>query len=161
MNRRDFHRLALAAGSLAAVPAFAQAWPAKPIRMIIPSTPGGGTDFTGRQLSTKLAEMNGWSVVPDNRPGAGTALGLAEAARGKPDGYELVIAQSDNVSLMNFRLDKGFTFAGHYKLTGIFDLYNVTNANPVTNFSLKNGNFGRIIAVLDPRVAQVAVRFEF
>lgn len=100
MNRRDFHRLALAAGSLAAVPAFAQAWPAKPIRMIIPSTPGGGTDFTGRQLSMKLSEMNGWSVVPDNRPGAGTALGLAEAARGKPDGYDLVIAQSDNVSLI-------------------------------------------------------------
>jgi tripartite-type tricarboxylate transporter receptor subunit TctC len=100
MKRRDFHRLALAAGSLAALPAFAQAWPAKPIRMIIPSTPGGGTDFTGRQLSTKLAEMNGWSVVPDNRPGAGTALGLAEAARAKPDGYELVIAQSDNVSLI-------------------------------------------------------------
>ncbi|HEY1227040.1 MAG TPA: tripartite tricarboxylate transporter substrate binding protein, partial [Ramlibacter sp.] len=100
MNRRDFHRLALAAGSLAALPAFAQSWPAKPIRMIIPSTPGGGTDFTGRQLSTKLSEMNGWSVVPDNRPGAGTALGLAEAARARPDGHELVIAQSDNVSLI-------------------------------------------------------------
>jgi hypothetical protein len=69
--------------------------------------------------------------------------------------------RSDNVSLLNFRIDKGFTFAGHYKLTGIFDLYNVTNANPVTNFSLANGNFRSIIAVLDPRVAQVAIRFEF
>jgi tripartite-type tricarboxylate transporter receptor subunit TctC len=97
MNRRDF---TLLAAGLASIPAWAQAWPAKPIRMIIPSTPGGGTDFTGRQLSTKLAEMNGWSVVPDNRPGAGTALGLAEAARARPDGYELVIAQSDNVSLI-------------------------------------------------------------
>ena len=53
------------------------------------------------------------------------------------------------------------TFGGHYKLTGIFDLYNVLNANPVTNFSLTNGNFGTVIAVLDPRVAQVAIRFEF
>ena len=69
--------------------------------------------------------------------------------------------RSDNVSLLNFRVDKGFTFAGHYKVTGIFDLYNVTNANPVTNFSLANGNFRSIIAVLDPRVAQVAIRFEF
>jgi hypothetical protein len=69
--------------------------------------------------------------------------------------------RSDSVSLLNFRLDKGFTFGGHYKLTGIFDLYNVLNANPVTNFSLTNGNFGHVIAVLDPRVAQVAVRFEF
>jgi tripartite-type tricarboxylate transporter receptor subunit TctC len=103
MKRRDFNLMALAgaAGSLGALPAArAQAWPAKPIRMIIPSTPGGGTDFTGRQLSIKLSEMNGWQVVPDNRPGAGTALGLAEAARAKPDGYELVIAQSDNVSLI-------------------------------------------------------------
>jgi hypothetical protein len=69
--------------------------------------------------------------------------------------------RSDNVSLMNFRVDKGFTFGGHYKVTGIFDLYNVLNANPVTNFSVKNGNFGTIIAALDPRVAQVAIRFEF
>jgi tripartite-type tricarboxylate transporter receptor subunit TctC len=104
IKRRDFNLLALAgaaAGSLASLSAWAQAaWPAKPIRLIIPSTPGGGTDFTGRQISMKLTEMNGWQVVPDNRPGAGTALGLAEAARGKPDGYELVIAQSDNVSLI-------------------------------------------------------------
>jgi tripartite-type tricarboxylate transporter receptor subunit TctC len=99
MNRRDFHRLALATGALS-LPAFAQAYPSRPIRMIIPSTPGGGTDFTGRTISTKLAEMNGWSVVPDNRPGAGTALGLAEAAKAKPDGHELVIAQTDNVSLI-------------------------------------------------------------
>jgi tripartite-type tricarboxylate transporter receptor subunit TctC len=100
MKRRDFNLLALATTSLAALPVFAQEYPGRPIRLIIPSTPGGGTDFTGRQIATKLAEMNGWSVVPDNRPGAGTALGLAEAARAKPDGYELVIAQSDNVSLI-------------------------------------------------------------
>ena len=48
-----------------------------------------------------------------------------------------------------------------YKLTGILDIYNVLNANPVTNFALTNGNFGTVIAALDPRVAQVAIRFEF
>lgn len=102
MKRRDFNLLALAsaAASLTTPPARAQDWPTRPIRLIVPSTPGGGTDFIGRLLSTRLSEMNGWSVVPDNRPGAGTALGLAEAARSKPDGYELVIAQSDNVSLI-------------------------------------------------------------
>jgi tripartite-type tricarboxylate transporter receptor subunit TctC len=100
MNRRDFNLFALATGSLAGLPSFAQDYPARAIRIIIPSTPGGGTDFTGRQIATKLAELNGWSVVPDNRPGAGTALGLAEAARAKPDGHELVIAQSDNVALI-------------------------------------------------------------
>ena len=102
MKRRDFNLVALtsAAAGMITLPAWAQAWPTKPIRMIIPSTPGGGTDFIGRQISMKLTEMNSWQVVPDNRPGAGTALGLAEAARAKPDGYELVVAQTDNVSLI-------------------------------------------------------------
>ena len=81
-------------------PSSGQAYPAKPIRVIIPSTPGGGTDFVGRLVSTKLAEVNGWTVVPDNKPGAGTALGLAEAARSNNAGYDLVVAQTDNVSLI-------------------------------------------------------------
>jgi hypothetical protein len=69
--------------------------------------------------------------------------------------------RSDNVALLNFRVDKGFTFSGHYKITGIFDLYNVLNANPVTNFSLFNDNYQSVIAVLDPRVAQIGIRLEF
>jgi tripartite-type tricarboxylate transporter receptor subunit TctC len=97
MNRRHFALLVLAA---AASMAQAQSYPTKPIRMIIPSTPGGGTDFIGRLMSMKLAEMNGWQVVPDNKPGAGTALGLAEAARSHNAGYDLVVAQTDNVSLI-------------------------------------------------------------
>lgn len=103
MKRRSFHKSSLAAVATASLwlpPASAQAWPARPIRMIIPSTPGGGTDSIGRQISAKLSELNGWSVVPDNRPGAGTALGLAEAAKARPEGYDLVIAQTDNVSLI-------------------------------------------------------------
>ena len=50
--------------------------------------------------ATKLTELNGWSVVPDNKPGAGTALGLAEGARANPAGYDLVIGQTDNVTLI-------------------------------------------------------------
>jgi tripartite-type tricarboxylate transporter receptor subunit TctC len=95
------HRI-VAVLALAAVAAVTQAqnYPAQSIRMIIPSTPGGGTDFIGRLLSTNLSEMNGWTVVPVNRPGAGTALGLAEAAKANPAGYDLVIGQTDNVSLI-------------------------------------------------------------
>ncbi|MGO4414848.1 Bug family tripartite tricarboxylate transporter substrate binding protein [Cupriavidus sp. KB_39] len=78
----------------------AQEWqPTKPIRMVIPSTPGGGTDFIGRTLSARLSEVPGWRVVPENRPGAAGTLGLAEAARAQPDGYELVIGQTANVAL--------------------------------------------------------------
>src|SRR4051794_18493072 len=89
VKARDFARVLLATATavvatisvLRADPSHAQAWPSQPIRMIIPSTPGGGTDFIGRLLSTKLADMNGWTLVPTNRPGAGTALGLGEAAK--------------------------------------------------------------------------------
>lgn len=98
MIRRNFFALL----ALAAACGFAQAqsYPTKPIRVIIPSTPGGGTDFIGRLVSTRLAEANGWTMVPDNKPGAGTALGLAEAARSPNAGYDLVVAQTDNVSLI-------------------------------------------------------------
>ncbi len=68
--------------------------------------------------------------------------------------------RSDSAHLLNFRVDKAFTI-GKIKITGMFDLYNVLNANPVTNFNLYNGGFGDIIAVLDPRVAQVGFRVEF
>jgi hypothetical protein len=68
--------------------------------------------------------------------------------------------RSDSVHLLNFRIDKAFT-VGRIKLTGMFDVYNLLNTNPVTNFNLYNGGFGDIIAVLDPRVAQVGFRLEF
>jgi tripartite-type tricarboxylate transporter receptor subunit TctC len=101
MNTRRFAVPLLAAVlALVSTAIRAQNYPNQPIRMIIPSTPGGGTDSIGRLISTKLAEMNGWTVVPTNRPGAGTALGLAEAAKANPAGYDLVIGQTDNVSLI-------------------------------------------------------------
>ncbi len=68
--------------------------------------------------------------------------------------------RSDNVHLLNLRVDKAFR-VGKIKLTGMFDLYNAINANPVTNFNLYDGGFGDIIAVLDPIVAQVGFRVEF
>jgi len=100
MKRRDFTFFMAAAAAAASGATYAQAYPTKPIRMIIPSTPGGGTDFIGRTMSVHLAEMNGWTVVPENRPGAGTALGLAEGARANPAGYDLVVGQADNLSLI-------------------------------------------------------------
>jgi len=103
MKHLPFAAIVLAFASAATVthaPAQTQPWPAQPIKMIIPSTPGGGTDFIGRLLSTRLTEMNGWTMVPTNRPGAGTALGLAEGAKASPAGYDLVIGQTDNVSLI-------------------------------------------------------------
>ena len=69
--------------------------------------------------------------------------------------------RSQTVSLLNLRLDKAFSFAGH-RLTGMVDLYNVLNANPILNFNLSNGStFNQVNALLDPRTLQLSVRFEF
>lgn len=96
MIRKLFAVAAMAAACMV----HAQDYPTKPIRIIIPSTPGGGTDYIGRLMGNKLHELNGWDIVPENKPGAGTALGLAEAARAPAEGYDLVIGQSDNVTLI-------------------------------------------------------------
>ena len=87
---------ALALGLLATA-VQAQNYPAKPIRMVIPFPPGGGTDILARLVSQKLTEANKWTVVPDNKAGAGGTLGITEAAKGKPDGYDMVMGQKDNL----------------------------------------------------------------
>ncbi|HEX5092241.1 MAG TPA: tripartite tricarboxylate transporter substrate binding protein [Burkholderiales bacterium] len=78
---------ALAAGAVLCVPAFAQSWPTKPVRFIVPFPPGGATDISARLLSQKLNEMWGQSVVIENRGGAGGGVGAAEAAKMAPDGH--------------------------------------------------------------------------
>ena len=74
-------------------------YPAKPIRWLIPFTPGGGTDFVSRTVGTRLAESTKWTVLLENMPGAGGNLAVAAAAKAAPDGYTIVIGQTDNVML--------------------------------------------------------------
>ena len=87
----------LLALGLIATAAHAQTYPEKPIRMVIPFPPGGGTDILGRLVAQKLTEANKWTIVPDNKAGAGGTLGITEAAKGKPDGYDMVMGQKDNL----------------------------------------------------------------
>lgn len=82
-------------GSAIAQPAY----PDKPIRLIVPFPPGGGTDIVSRLIATKLSENLGVQVVVDNRGGAGGTLGLGVAANGAPDGYTLVMGQTSNLSI--------------------------------------------------------------
>ena len=77
----------------------AQDYPSKPIRLLIPFTPGGGTDFVSRVVGAKLAETLKWQIVMENRPGASGNLAIALAAQSAPDGYTIVMGQSDNMML--------------------------------------------------------------
>jgi tripartite-type tricarboxylate transporter receptor subunit TctC len=78
--------LALVAGF-----SFAQTYPAKPVRLIIPFPPGGSNDVVGRAIGQQLGERLGQSVVIDNRGGAGSVIGTNEAAKSAPDGYTLLL----------------------------------------------------------------------
>ena len=76
-----------------------QSYPTRPIRMIVPFTPGGSTDLYARTLSPRLGDGVGQQVVVDNRPGAGGALGAELAAKAPPDGYTLWIGQTANLAI--------------------------------------------------------------
>ena len=73
-----------------------QAFPTKPIRLIVPFPPGGGTDVTGRIIAQKLGESMGQTVVVDNRPGANGTIGADLAAKSAPDGYTLTMISSSH-----------------------------------------------------------------
>lgn len=74
-------------------------YPNKPVRMIVPFPPGGGTDILSRLIANKLTEVSKWTVVPDNRSGAGGTIGITEAVKAAPTGYDMVMGQKDNVVL--------------------------------------------------------------
>jgi tripartite-type tricarboxylate transporter receptor subunit TctC len=71
--------------------ASAQAYPARPIRLIVPFSPGGAADVPGRIITQRLSESLGQQVLVDNRPGAGSAIGAEAAAKALPDGYTLFL----------------------------------------------------------------------
>ena len=76
---------------LAATQSFA-AYPDKPIRLVVPFAPGGGTDLIARTLGAGMSTELGQQVIVDNKPGAGTIIGTDAVAKSAPDGYNIVIA---------------------------------------------------------------------
>lgn len=78
--------------------AIAAAYPDKPIRLVVPFTPGGGTDLIARTMALAMAEDLGQPVIIDNKPGAGTIIGSSEVAKSAPDGYTVLMATTAHVT---------------------------------------------------------------
>ena len=109
-------RLILLAGaSLAAAPSFGQAWPSRPVTLVVPFAAGGNTDIMARVAADRLRDLLGQPVVVENRGGAAANIGAAHAAKATADGYTLLMISNThaaNPSLYNnlpYSLEKDFT----------------------------------------------------
>jgi tripartite-type tricarboxylate transporter receptor subunit TctC len=123
-------KILLMAGLMVAALAQAQPWPSKPIRVVVPSPPGGPPDLIIRMLNAKLSASLGQPVVIDNRPGAGGIVGTAFVAKSAPDGYTWLFTTASHVNTPPFNENVSF--------------------DPVRDFShvtLAAQNFGQALSV--------------
>ena len=91
-------------------------YPERPIRLVVPFPPGGGTDTIARNVADKLSRANGWVISIDNKPGAGGIVGLTDLANAAPDGYSIGMGQTSNLAInpaamrnIPFDAEKAFT----------------------------------------------------
>lgn len=118
-----------------ATPALAQAWPARPLRIIVPFGPGGPTDVVARILAHGLSPALGQPIVIENRGGAGGNIGVALAARAAPDGYTLLVPSTGFVVNPSLSRNPGYDpirdFAPISELAASPDLFLAGAASPI------------------------------
>ena len=134
--------LAIAAGAFILSPTAwsqAPAFPSQPIKIIVPFTPGGGTDLTARIVAEALSKSLNQSVVVENRPGAASAIGIDMVARAKPDGYTLLWTSADGIvvlpavkSSLPYRIPEGLEFVSSFASYPL--IVGVNSKVPVTDF---------------------------
>ena len=123
---------------LAALPAWAQDWPAKPVRFIVPYPPGGGTDVIARIVQPALSEALKQQIVIENRGGAGGALGTGEAAHAAPDGYTFLFTLSShtiNPILYKLNYDTERDFAPVTLIVSVPQLITTQPGSPIHNMA--------------------------
>jgi len=101
INRRNLLGAGLAAAVLprAAGAQPQSEWPNRPIRLIVPQPPAGGTDVISREIGHRIANATGWTIVIENRPGAGGNIGLDLVSKSEPDGYTIGMGQASNLAI--------------------------------------------------------------
>ena len=131
---------------LAALPAAGQSFPAKPIRVIVPSPPGDGSDVMARLIGEKLAAVWGQQVVVDNRPGAGGRIGTEVAAKAAPDGYTWIMGNAGSHGI-NGGLYRNLPYDLEKDFAPITQIMRAPNALVVSP-SLGVGSVSELIALL-------------
>lgn len=91
--------LILAAAAAVCSASFAESWPSKPIRLVVPFPAGGGTDIIARDLTQKITDTTRWNFIVDNKPGSGGNIGVDNVAKSPADGYSFVLGQTSNLAI--------------------------------------------------------------
>lgn len=91
--------LVLLAAAAVCSPSFAEAWPSKPIRLVVPFPAGGGTDIIARDLTQKITDSTRWNFIVENKPGSGGNIGVDNVAKSPANGYSLVLGQTSNLAI--------------------------------------------------------------
>jgi tripartite-type tricarboxylate transporter receptor subunit TctC len=153
-HRRRFLHLATGAAALPAVSRFAwaQAYPSRPVRMIVPLSAGGSTDIVARLIAQRLTDRLGQPFIVENKPGAGTNIGTETVARAAPDGYTLLVPTGANAVGATLYQNLNFNFindiapiAGLVRVPFVIDINPAVPAKTVPEFiAYAKANPGKI-----------------
>jgi tripartite-type tricarboxylate transporter receptor subunit TctC len=155
METKMLRNITLAASLLFAAtgPALAQSYPNKPVKLVVPFSPGGGTDIVGRLIAQKLSETWNQTVIVDNKPGANTLIGTEYVAKAPGDGYTLLMASPSHT--INPSLYKNIKFDTQKEFSGAA----IVASGPlvlVANPSLAAKNVRELIALAKAKPGQIS-----
>jgi tripartite-type tricarboxylate transporter receptor subunit TctC len=152
-TRKSSHALLAAAGfCLVAADAAAQAYPSRPIRLIIPFSAGGAADVPGRILTQRLSETLGQQIVIENRPGAGSTIGAEVAAKAPPDGYTLFVIS--NTHFVSAALHKRLNYDALNDYTPVTQITSAPNVL-VVHPSLPVRSIRELVALAKAKPGQI------